>query len=223
MVRVPVRQVQPLEPAGKQAAEHHHDVAGPERQRAVSAVWEPQEVELARARRGAAAELRETVPEVRRDVRQAPAVQPADAQVRLSALAEAQLWKVRAARPSVARGERPSAQPAAAAPSEEPLAAACARAPFAVRPAPSSGRLARRGQIEKRKMRRSRARPVSDSSCPSLNVDVALLNKLHDAFAGDVSGSQWTDNGEAGVWRRTSPLQLFCGIWCLAFLDMNSR
>jgi hypothetical protein len=44
-----------------------------------------------------------------------------------------------------------------------------------------------------------------------LDVDVALLNKLHDAFAGDVSGPQWTDNGEAGVWRRASPLQLFYG------------
>jgi hypothetical protein len=137
-VRVPEPSVQPLEPAGKQAAvERRHDaVAGPVRQRAVSAVWGPQqEAELVRERRDAAAELHETVQEVLGDERQAPAVLPADAQARLSALGEAQLWKVRAAQPSAAREVLPWAQPAAV--QEEPLAAAaCARAPFAVRPAP---------------------------------------------------------------------------------------
>jgi hypothetical protein len=40
-----------------------------------------------------------------------------------------------------------------------------------------------------------------------LGVGVMSLN---DALAGDVSCPQWTDNGEAGVWQRASPLRLFC-------------
>jgi hypothetical protein len=168
-------QARPLVPAAERAAaELRHDAAaGSARRQAAPAVRAD---ELAMARRDAAAARHEAAPEVPRGVRQEPAVQPADAAVLPLAVAEAQpsvlaevrLSEVQAVRPSVAQEALPSAQHAAAVPSEAPLAAACAPAPFAVRPAPSSERLARRGQIAKWKMRRSRARPVSDFSCPSL-------------------------------------------------------
>jgi len=160
-------QARPLVPAAERAAAElrHGAAADPARQQAASAVRAD---ELAMVRRDAAAARHEAVPEVPRDVRQEPAVQPADAAVRLSAPAEVRLSEVQAVRPSVAQEALPSARHAAAVLSGAPLAAACVPAPFAVRPAPSSERLARRGQIAKWKMQRSRARPVSDFSCPSL-------------------------------------------------------
>lgn len=224
-------QEQSLEPAVEQAAaELRRDaVADLARRQAASAARVLRADELAAVCRDAAAEQHEEVPVVSQDARQEPAVQPAGAEVPPLAVAEVlpsvpaeeRLWEVQAARPSVAREVQPSAQHAAVP--EVPLAAACAPVPFAVRPAPSSKRLARRGQIAKWKMRRSQARPVSGSSCRSLVLASCLSKKVHDVFASDASCPQWTDSGEAGVWRRPSPLRLFCRKRCVAVREMNRR
>lgn len=115
----------------------------------------------------AAAARHEAVLPEERDGPLVPEEPPADAEVRPLEPEVARLWEAQAALRAAARVVLPLARHAAV-PEVSSAAAACAPVPFAVRPAPSARRLARRGQIEKRKMRRSRAIPVSDSSCPSL-------------------------------------------------------
>lgn len=112
-----------------------------------------------------------------RDGPRAPAVRPAGAEVPPSALEGAQLLAALAVRPSEALAATVSEQARLPGPSAD-------RAP----PAPSKTMtLARRGQIAKRKTRRSQAIPISDSSCPSLLLESCLSNRVHDASIGDVS------------------------------------
>jgi hypothetical protein len=158
-------------------ARSHRDVAA---ERAASVrLWEALAARVLRADEPAArgpGAMAEHEAAAARGAPREPAVRPVGAEVPPSALEGAQLLAVLAVRPSVALAATVSERARLPGLSAD-------QAP----PAPSKTTLARRGQIAKRKKRRSRAIPISDSSCPSLVLESCLSNRVHDASIGDVS------------------------------------
>jgi hypothetical protein len=168
---------QPSALAAEQAvvadAESRRDAVRDVHRREVSAAQARRVAELAAQDRGVG-ERHEEALAVARDGLPEPAVRRGDAEVRLLAPEEAQPLEALAVQPSVAQEARLSVRHAAAL-----LAAACLPGPSADRapPAPSKTMTqVQHGQIAKRKTRRSRAIPISASSCPSL-VLVSCLSK----------------------------------------------
>ena len=164
--------VQVQEQPSALAAERAVADAGPRRDAAVrDAEVHRREAPVARARQAAelAAQDRAVKEQhgealvAARDGRQEPVVRRADAEVLLSVPEEVPPWVVLVGQPLVVL---------AATDSER----ACLPGLSADRepPAPSKTTRARRGQIAKRKTRRSRAIPISDSSCPSLVLESCL-------------------------------------------------